>query len=35
MTLFRDPLGRNMLIGGLITQLIGALVIKKIITIKV
>ena len=35
MTLFRDPLGRNMLIGGLITQVIGALVIKKIITIKV
>lgn len=35
MTLFRDPLGRNMLIGGLFTQIIGALVIKKIITIKV
>jgi len=35
MTLFRDPIGRYMLIGGLITQFIGALVIKKIITIKV
>lgn len=35
MTLFRDPDGRKMLGVGLVTQLIGALVIKKIITIKV
>jgi len=35
MMLFTDPAGRYMLGGALITQLIGALVIKKIITIKV
>ncbi|MDB4679066.1 type II secretion system F family protein, partial [Rhodopirellula sp.] len=35
MTLFQDPIGRYMLFGGLVTQVIGALVIKKIITIKV
>ena len=35
MTLFTDEIGRYMLCGALVTQLIGALVIKKIITIKV
>ncbi len=35
MMLFTDPAGRYMLGGALVTQLIGALVIKKIITIKV
>jgi len=35
MMLFRDPIGRYMLFGGLVTQVIGAIVIKKIITIKV
>lgn len=35
MTLFRDELGTYMIAGAMVTQLIGALVIKKIITIKV
>lgn len=35
MQLFTDELGRYMLCGALVTQVIGALVIKKIITIKV
>ncbi|TWU04567.1 type II secretion system F family protein [Stieleria varia] len=35
MTLFTDELGRYMLCAALVTQIIGALVIKKIITIKV
>ncbi|MGB7343773.1 MAG: type II secretion system F family protein [Pirellulaceae bacterium] len=35
MTLFTDEIGRYMLCVALVTQLIGALVIKKIITIKV
>ncbi|MFK8112401.1 MAG: type II secretion system F family protein [Rubripirellula sp.] len=35
MMLFTDEIGRYMLCGALVTQLIGALVIKKIITIKV
>ena len=35
MMLFNDPLGRYMLCAALVTQIIGALVIKKIITIKV
>lgn len=35
MLLFRDPLGHKMLGGAIVAQLIGALVIKKIITIKV
>ena len=35
MMLFTDQIGRYMLCGALVTQLIGALVIKKIITIKV
>jgi tight adherence protein B len=33
--LFTDPMGRKMLAGGIIMQLIGAIVIKKIINIKV
>ena len=33
--LFTDPIGHYMLAGGLVTQIIGALVIKKIIDIKV
>ncbi len=35
MLLFSDKLGNLMLVGGIIMQIIGALVIKKIITIKV
>lgn len=35
MMLFNDPLGIKMLIGGIIFQVLGAVVIKKIITIKV
>lgn len=35
MMLFTDEIGRYMLCGALVTQVIGALVIKKIITIKV
>ena len=35
MMLFTDPIGRYMLCAALVTQVIGALVIKKIITIKV
>lgn len=35
MTLFTDELGRKMLAGAILMQLLGALVIKKIITIKV
>lgn len=35
MLLFNDPLGNLMLVGGIIMQIIGAIVIKKIITIKV
>jgi tight adherence protein B len=35
MMLFNDPLGRKMLVFGIISQIIGAIVIKKIITIKV
>ena len=35
MMLFTDQIGRYMLCAGLFTQVIGALVIKKIITIKV
>lgn len=35
MMLFNDPLGRKMLIAGIISQIFGAIVIKKIITIKV
>ena len=35
MILFRDPLGVKMIIGAIILQILGALVIRKIITIKV
>lgn len=35
MPLFTDPLGRKMLVGAIIMQLLGAIVIKKIISIKV
>lgn len=35
MPLFTDPMGRKMLAGGLVMQLLGAIVIKKIISIKV
>ena len=35
MTLFSDPLGQKMLVGAIVLQVIGALVIKKIISIKV
>jgi tight adherence protein B len=35
MLLFRDPLGQKMLAGAILMQVIGAAVIKKIITIKV
>lgn len=35
MTLFTDDLGKKMLIGGVISQIIGALVIRKIVNIKV
>jgi tight adherence protein B len=35
MTLFRDPMGTKMLVISVIMQILGALVIKKIVTIKV
>jgi tight adherence protein B len=35
MTLFRDPMGRQMLFFALVMQVVGALVIKKIVNIKV
>jgi len=35
MMLFTDPIGRYLLAGAMVTQIIGAIVIKKIITIKV
>jgi tight adherence protein B len=35
MPLFTDPMGRKMLAGGVLMQLIGALVIRKIVNIKV
>jgi tight adherence protein B len=35
MPLFTDPMGRQMLVGGLVMQLLGALVIRKIVNIKV
>ncbi len=35
MPLFTDPMGRKMLAGGVVMQLLGALVIRKIINIKV
>ena len=35
MTLFRDPLGKKMLLFAIVMQIIGAIVIKKIVNIKV
>ncbi len=35
MLLFTDPLGKKMLIGGIVTQLFGALMIRKIVNIRV
>jgi tight adherence protein B len=35
MPLFTDPMGKQMLVGGIVMQFIGALVIRKIINIKV
>ena len=35
MVLFEDPMGQQMLAGGIVMQIIGALVIKKIVNIKV
>ena len=35
MVLFRDEVGRKMLAGALVSQFVGALVIRKIINIKV
>lgn len=35
MPLFTDPLGKQMLIGGIISQIVGAVVIRKIVNIKV
>ncbi len=35
MPLFTDPMGRQMLAGGIVMQLLGAIVIRKIINIKV
>ena len=35
MPLFTDPMGRQMLAGAVVMQLLGAIVIKKIINIKV
>jgi len=35
MPLFTDPMGRQMLVGAIVMQLLGAIVIKKIISIKV
>ena len=35
MILFKDPLGKQMLAGALVMQVLGALVIRKIVNIKV
>jgi tight adherence protein B len=35
MPLFTEPMGRKMLAGGVVMQLIGAIVIRKIVNIKV
>ena len=35
MVLFTDPMGKKMLVGGIITQLLGALLIRKIVNIRV
>jgi tight adherence protein B len=35
MLLFTDPMGKKMLVGGIVTQLLGALLIRKIVNIRV
>src|SRR5204863_258003 len=35
MTLFTDPIGKQMLAGGVVLQILGALVIRKIVNIRV
>jgi tight adherence protein B len=35
MLLFTDPMGKKMLVGGIVTQLLGALMIRKIVNIRV
>ena len=35
MVLFTDPMGKKMLAGGVVMQILGALVIRKIVNIKV
>ena len=35
MLLFTDPMGKKMLVGGIVMQLLGALVIRKIVNIRV
>jgi tight adherence protein B len=35
MLLFTDPLGKKMLVGGIVTQILGALLIRKIVNIRV
>jgi tight adherence protein B len=35
MVLFTDPMGKKLLIGAIILQVLGALVIRKIVNIKV
>jgi tight adherence protein B len=35
MLLFTDPMGKKMLIGGIVSQLLGALLIRKIVNIRV
>jgi tight adherence protein B len=35
MVLFSDPMGKQMLAGGVLLQILGALVIRKIVNIKV
>ena len=35
MSLFHDPMGQKMLIGGVVMQILGALAIKKIVDIKI
>ena len=35
MVLFNDPMGKKLLIGAIVLQVLGALVIRKIVDIKV
>jgi tight adherence protein B len=35
MVLFRDPMGQKMLLGAVVMQVLGALVIRKIVNIEV